>query len=240
MTAPTEAFVGRDRELEILRAALDAACAGSGRLVMLAGEPGIGKTRLARELAGQAAARGGVLWGRCHEEAGAPPYWPWVHVLRAIAARPEPRSAHRSGRRRARHRRSRAGDLRQRLPGLERSAPLGDPAEARFRMFGSIRRFLATLCRRRPLVLMLDDVHWADAPSLRLLEFLAPELGDSNLLVIGTYRDDRAVATAPPVRHAGRPGPGAAFRAPPPRRVKRRGGASVHRRSRRATSRRPG
>jgi len=77
--APADMFVGRKHELEILRGAFEQAAAGHGRIVMLAGEAGIGKTRTAQELAVQAAGEGAVvLWGRCPEEAGAPPYWPWV------------------------------------------------------------------------------------------------------------------------------------------------------------------
>src|SRR6202007_3232633 len=77
-------FVGRGRELSELKAALDDALSGHGRLVALVGEPGIGKTRTATELATYAALRQcQVLWGRCYEGGGAPPYWPWVQVLRA-------------------------------------------------------------------------------------------------------------------------------------------------------------
>ena len=77
-------FVGRQREMAELRAALDAAMSGHGRMVMLVGEPGIGKTRTAQELGALAEARGTqVFWGRCHEEQGAPPYWPWVQPLPA-------------------------------------------------------------------------------------------------------------------------------------------------------------
>jgi DNA-binding CsgD family transcriptional regulator len=79
-------------------------------------------------------------------------------------------------------------EIRDLLPGLEQSVPLGDPSEARFRMFESIRQLLASLSRRRTLLIVLDDMHWADAPSLRLLEFLTPELGDSRILLVGTYR----------------------------------------------------
>jgi predicted ATPase len=155
---------------------------------MLAGEPGIGKTRTAQELAAHAAQReAAVLWGRCHEESGAPPYWPWVQIIRASLrdAGPDLLTGLGAG---ASDIADIVPEIRDLLPGLERSAPLGDPSEARFRMFESIRQFLASLCRRRILLIVLDDVHWADAPSLRLLEFLAPELGESRLLLVGTYR----------------------------------------------------
>jgi class 3 adenylate cyclase/DNA-binding CsgD family transcriptional regulator len=186
---PAEAFfVGRQRELETLHGAFDEACAGRGRIVMLAGEPGIGKTRTAQELAVHAAARDAmVLWGRCNEEAGAPPYWPWVQILGTALRDLDPDLLSGLG--------AIAGDIadivpeiRELLPGLEPSARLGDPSEARFRMFESIRQLFESLSRRRPLLLVLDDVHWADAPSLRLLEFLAPELGGTRLLLVGTYR----------------------------------------------------
>jgi class 3 adenylate cyclase/DNA-binding NarL/FixJ family response regulator len=188
MAAPADTFVGRQRELEVLRGAFEQACAGHGRIVMLAGEPGIGKTRTAQELAGHAAQReAAVLWGRCHEESGAPPYWPWVQIIRAALREAEPDLLAGLG--------AAASDIadvvpeiRDLLPGLEPSARLADPSEARFRMFESIRQLLASFSRRRTLLIVLDDVHWADAPSLRLLEFLAPELGDSRILLVGTYR----------------------------------------------------
>jgi DNA-binding CsgD family transcriptional regulator len=186
--APTDPFVGRQRELELLRGAFDEACEGHGRIVMLAGEPGIGKTRTAQELAGNAAGReAAVLWGRCHEEAGAPPYWPWVQILRSALRDADRDLLADLG--------AGAGDIadivpemRDLLPGLEPSARLADPSEARFRMFDSIGQLLASLSRRRTLLIVLDDLHWSDAPSLRLLEFLAPELGGMRLLLIGTYR----------------------------------------------------
>src|SRR5882724_5669282 len=79
-------FVGRQRELAELRAGLEDAVGGRGRFFLVVGEAGIGKTRLAEELAREATERGGVaLWGRCWEGAGAPPYWPWIQLLRACA-----------------------------------------------------------------------------------------------------------------------------------------------------------
>ena len=77
-------FVGRQQEMAALEAALHDALSGQGRLVMLAGEPGIGKTRTAQELAAYAKEHGvQVLWGWCYEEEGAPPYWPWVQTMRS-------------------------------------------------------------------------------------------------------------------------------------------------------------
>jgi class 3 adenylate cyclase len=186
--APADKFVGRQRELKVLRAAFEQACAGRGRIVMLAGEPGIGKTRTAQELGNHAAQREVmVVWGRCPEESGAPPYWPWVQIIRAALQDSDLDFLGGLG--------AAAGDIadivpeiRERIPGMEPSAPIGDPAEARFRMFESIRQFLAGLGGHRTLLIVLDDLHWADAPSLRLLEFLAPELARSRILLVGTYR----------------------------------------------------
>lgn len=81
-------FVGRQRELGELTMALDSSMAGRGRLVLLAGEPGIGKTHPAQELALEAEARGAqVIWGRCYEEEGTPPFWPWAQIIRSYGER---------------------------------------------------------------------------------------------------------------------------------------------------------
>ena len=79
-------------------------------------------------------------------------------------------------------------DVRERLPGLP-VAPRLEPEQARFRLFESVTAFLRNASRAHPLVVMLDDLHWADKPSLLLLEFLAREISDTRLLVVGTYRD---------------------------------------------------
>ena len=191
MAREAEIFVGRRRELEALCAALDAACEGHGRLALLAGEPGIGKTRTALELTAQASKHNAVVaWGRCHEEAGAPPYRPWAQILGAVAAAQDTDEL-----------RADLGaggpdiaeivpEIRVRLPDLDPPpAALSDPSGTRFRLFGSIARFLVNSSRRRPLVLILDDLHWADAPTLRLLEFLTQEMSGGRLLVVGIYRD---------------------------------------------------
>lgn len=170
-------------------AALDDALAGRGRAIMIAGGPGIGKTRTAQALAEYAAPRNvAVAWGRCHEEAGAPSYWPWVQIIRAALAAGDHEALLSELGPAARDIADIVPEIRERIASTDPVIRLKEPAEARFRMFDAIRRLLAAACRQRALVLVLDDLHWADAPSLRLLEFLAPEIGNSGLLLVGTYR----------------------------------------------------
>jgi DNA-binding SARP family transcriptional activator len=183
------AFVGRAQELGELIGALDDSIAGRGRLFLLAGEPGIGKSRLAEELIGHARARGArVLVGRCWEAGGAPAYWPWVQSLRTyIADRDRGRLREELG--------AGAGELAHLLPELRERLPdlpeptAGDPEAARFRLFDAVSSFLRCAAAERPLVLVLDDLHAADEPSLLLLQFIARALGDSHLLVLAAYRD---------------------------------------------------
>lgn len=182
-------FVGRERESAALVAALEDALAGRGRLVLVAGEPGIGKSRLADELVGHARARAvGVLIGRCWEAGGAPAYWPWVQALRAYVREAEPEALEAqlgAG----------AADLAQLLPELREILPdLGEPSAlgpegARFRLFEAATSLLASAARVRPLVLVLDDLHAADEPSLLLLRFVAREIADSRLLLVCLFRD---------------------------------------------------
>ena len=182
-------FVGRQQEMGELKACLEDALSGRGRLVTLVGEPGIGKTRTAQELATYAGLRGAqVLWGRSYEEQGVPPFWPWVQAIRSYVRERDPeqlRSEMGSG---AADIADVVSDVRDRLPDLPRSPQL-EPEQARFRLFDSIAAFLKTASQRQPLVLVLDDLHWADQPSLMLLQFVARELGGARLLLIGTYRD---------------------------------------------------
>ena len=88
---PASDFIGRREELATLTGALGDAISGHGRIVMLAGEPGIGKTRIAHELVAQAEAKGAkVLWGWCYERQGAPPYWPWIQAIRSYTGKTDP------------------------------------------------------------------------------------------------------------------------------------------------------
>ena len=182
-------FVGRERELSILQSALDDALSGQGRLVLLVGEPGIGKTRTAHELAAVARHRKArVLVGRCSESAGAPPLWPWIQIVRSYIA-----SSHHETLRAALG----AGaadiayvitDVHQQLPDLPIPSLL-QPQHARFRFFDSFTTFLKNIAKAQPLVLILDDLLWADTSSLLLLQFVAREFAETALLIIGTYRD---------------------------------------------------
>jgi eukaryotic-like serine/threonine-protein kinase len=181
-------FVGRERELERLREAADAALGGRGSLQLLVGEPGIGKTRAAEELATYANVSGArVYWGRCREDEGAPAYWPWVQAIRAYARDADPVAlAWQLG--------GGAAEVAQLIPEvaekLDIEAAVGsDSEEARFRLFDSVTSLLLAAARDRPLVIVLDDLHWADEPSLLLLRFAARELASSGLLILGTYRD---------------------------------------------------
>ena len=181
--------VGRERELDGLCDAADQALAGRGQLVLIAGEPGIGKTRLAEELTTYAHVRGAlVLWGRCYEGEGAPAYWPWMQVVRAYSVDHDPRALSETMGPGAADIAQVVSEVRRRLPGLEPPPAVGTE-QARFRLFDSVTTFLVNASRREPLVVVLDDLQCADRPSLMLLEFLAPQLGDARLLIVGTYRD---------------------------------------------------
>ena len=171
------AFVGRAAELAELVGGLDDAFAGHGRLFLLAGEPGIGKSRLAEALIAAAEERGAhVLVGRCWEAGGAPAYWPWVQSLRAYVRASDAATL-----------RAQLGagggelaqivpELRERLPGLPEPASL-ESEGVRFRLFDATAAFLRAAAEPRPIVLVLDDLHAADASSLLLLQFVARELG---------------------------------------------------------------
>jgi DNA-binding SARP family transcriptional activator/tetratricopeptide (TPR) repeat protein len=186
---PPAVFVGRERELAALRAGLADAFAGRGRLFLLAGEPGIGKSRLAEELAREAGGRGArVMLGRCWEAGGAPAYWPWIQALRPYVASCDATALAEQAGTGASDLVQVAPELAHRLPELPPPSVL-EPDLARFRLFDAATRFLRRAAAARPVVLVLDDLHAADAPSLLLLRFLARELGSARLLVLAAYRD---------------------------------------------------
>jgi len=182
-------FVGREKEMDELRANLEDTLSGHGRLVMLVGEPGIGKTRTAQELVTYAHLRKAqVLWGRCYEGEGAPAYWPWVQAIRSYVHERDHKALLSEMGSGASAIAQLVSEVRERIPGLPEPPKL-DPEEARFRLFDSIATFLRNAAAGQPLVLVLDDLHCADKSSLLLLHFLAREIERARLLVVGTYRD---------------------------------------------------
>ncbi|MCH8223696.1 MAG: protein kinase, partial [Chloroflexi bacterium] len=183
-------FVGRHREMDQLKATFEDTLGGHGKMVALVGEPGIGKTRTAQELATYASMRGGqVLWGRCYEGGGAPSYWPWVQAIRSYVLDRDAETVRREMGSTASVIAEIVPDVKERLPDLHPPSQIDDPDSARFRLFDSITTFLKTASSSQPIVLMLEDLHWSDKPSLQLLEFVARELSNSRLMIVGNYRD---------------------------------------------------
>jgi len=190
-------FVGRKRETAELRKALSDALTGQGRLVLLSGEPGVGKTRLIQELASFAEQEGArVLWGWCPEEEGAPPYRPWQQILRGYLHKGDADqlvSEIGAG----------AAEIAELVPDVRSIMPELQPAQwveadqARFRLFDSITAFLKNAANSQPMVLVIDDLHWADRSSLMLLEFLAREIRYSRLLFVGAYNGIGVVGEHP-------------------------------------------
>src|SRR5215469_15221463 len=193
---PLGSFVGRESELAELRVGLADVTAGHGHLFLLSGEPGIGKTRLADEFGRLALAQGArVAWGRCWEGGGAPAYWPWIQVIRACltGTDAEQRAAILS----AEAAPQVTQDVAQLLPELRVAHPTPrppgpqptDPEQARFQLFGSVTTLLRNVARIEPLVIVVDDLHDADHPSLQLLKFIAGHSTDARILLVGTYRN---------------------------------------------------
>lgn len=202
-------FVGRQQELSLLCAALDEAASGHGQVVVLTGEPGIGKTTLAEKLIEEAAVRTHTtLRGACFDGDYSPPLWLWTQVIRSALESPHGDEAF--------------GQLAQRqqsvISGIvpELSVPLPDDASpdaatrsgphderGRFELHDSIARYLGYIGRIAPTVIWLDDLHWADNSDLVLLEFASQQLAGSPIMILGTYRDTDVTRDAPLARSLG-------------------------------------
>ncbi|MDX6589494.1 MAG: hypothetical protein QOI84_768, partial [Solirubrobacterales bacterium] len=184
----TSPFVGRAGELEELRALMPRAEGEGRRVALLAGEAGAGKSRLAREFAGQAASEGAlVLYGAC-DAVVRTPYRPFVEALDRrvrVTGGAELRAALGTG----------GGELTRLLPDLparvgELPAPVGaDPDTERHRLHTAVADLLANVSRGRPILLVLEDGHWADPPTLLLLRHLARSAWTARLLLLATFRD---------------------------------------------------
>lgn len=182
-----QSFVGRGAALDEVGVLLARLESGTGGVLVVSGEAGVGKTRLAEETARLAKARGAAVgWGRAWEAGGAPPYWPWTRALRELVQQvPDAVSG------------DSAVDARVAavLPELgvhepDTAAISADQAAAdRFALFEAVSTFLQGLASRRPVMVVLDDIHAADEPTLRLLQFVARDARWARLLLVGLYRD---------------------------------------------------
>lgn len=188
-----EAFVGREPELAALTGALDDGARGRGGTVIVRGEAGIGKSRLAEEAASLAVERGyTVVWGRSWEAGGAPSFWPWVQAIRSLCRDLDPALLSESIRKR----------LAALLPELDENAGApdlgaGDVTDAaRFRRLDAFASALCELAAHAPIMVVLDDLHAADFCTLALLDFVARPLHSANLVVLGTLRDREAQQSA--------------------------------------------
>jgi len=201
--APTQSFVGRDHALSELNAAIVQSLQGRGSLVLISGEPGIGKTRLMAEFAALAQRAGVIaLWGNCWEGGEAPVFWPWIQILRAYRRGRDPADV-----RRELGAAAQARELQAILPELadgslnEASTAGGKTAaasqEARFRLFDAVAGFLRRAAQARPLLLNIDNLHAADGASLQLLRFIAQDLWDARVLVVASYREGDASSDTP-------------------------------------------
>jgi len=181
--------VGREDSLAALHRALAEAWRGRGRIALVSGPPGIGKTHLVEHFAGEAAAAGAlVLTGRAREGDGVPAYWLWGQIVRQLLDAPLGALGEEI---------ARDEELAALLPEGARPAPDADPADEasdagrrRFLLFDHFTHALVRASRERPLVLVLEDLQWAMSGPLRLLEHLAYESADSALLLVGTIRDE--------------------------------------------------
>ncbi|MGE5139239.1 MAG: helix-turn-helix transcriptional regulator [Rudaea sp.] len=183
-------MIGRESELGALASALHAAQQGAGRCVLLTGEAGIGKSRLVAELRSRSAGEQLFLWeGHCFEQDVTFPYAPWIDALRSFFAS---KSATETGELLGAF----ASDLAKLLPELswivpsiQLTPPLTPEAE-KHRLFESLARSAASLATTHPLLIVLEDLHWSDEPSLELLHFFARRISALPILLVGTYRSE--------------------------------------------------
>src|SRR5262245_10349453 len=193
-------YVGRSEERATLRRLVERAMAGSGSVALIAGEAGLGKTRLVDEIALEARARGMfVVRGQCHDMEGAPPYLPFVEAIEyglTVSARDVFRAAMgEAGPEIARF----VPKVRVAFPDLP--PPLALPTDqARHYMFESVCDFFARAAAIQPLLIVLEDLHWADESTTQMLQSVARRADRSALLVIGTYRDVDLVPGHPMMR----------------------------------------
>ena len=186
----TSDLVGRDLPLRRLRRALDEANASMGRLVLISGEPGVGKTGLASAALAEAERRGArTATGVCWDGAGAPGLWPWVQVLRKLRSSVGPEEWHRA-----------TGPGHEALARLIDSDQLPTLPAVPFHVFDAVLQLLVGLANTADVVLLLEDVQWADGASVQLLDFLQRHARHLPLVLMATYRADELARPDHPLR----------------------------------------
>lgn len=187
----TPFIVGRDDEQQVLAAALDRALSGAGGLVLITGEAGIGKTALLSVGLARARAAGAIVaTGTCWDGEGAPGYWPWTQAMRALRLESTDDLWDRAARD--------AGAGLDRLVGTEHLTAVEATA---FDVVDAITTVLQVLSREQPLAVALDDLHWADRPSIALLAGLIGPAQLGRILLVGAFRHDEVAAPDHPVHH---------------------------------------
>ena len=190
-------LAGRTAEYAELVGGLDAAVAGHGTLALISGEPGIGKTRLTAEVLAEAKARGFFcLAGHSYEMEGAPPYVPFIEMLE-YSARSVPPSAFRNALGDAASAVSKLmPELRRMFPDIPQPPNL-PPEQQRRYLFNAYLEFVERSCRTTPIAVVLEDLHWADEPTLMLLEHVVQGATSLPLFIMVTYRDVELGVTRP-------------------------------------------
>lgn len=171
-------IVGRSEELDIIEAVRGTTLLGNPRAVMLAGEAGIGKSRLLRAATANVQDAGGTVFvGRCMDEQGMPPFVPWITALHSQSTDDDARAK-----------------LLALLSGVESGADQQSgwttPEQLKLRLFANVADYLATIARHHPVLMCLDDLQWSDAASNELLRYVMIHAQSVPLLVMGAFRDD--------------------------------------------------
>jgi len=192
------AFVGREAERASLHGVLELVQRGEGRVVMISGPPGVGKTRLADEVGAEAVQKGFLaLAGNCYDREDSAPFTPFVEMLEAALARaPSPQAFREALGADAPEIARLLPQLRRLFPDLPRALEIS-PEQSRRLLFNAVAEVLSRTARVRPVLLLLEDLHWADEGSLSLLNHVARLTTGAPVLIVGTYRDYELDAAGP-------------------------------------------